>query len=117
MGLLSFLNRKDGPLELSKIRSKKLLEQALKTGELVTVYLTPLVFGGAEDDSNAVYAPPAAAKMKERCDDMAEKLFVKGDVNYYAATPHYKGKSLVPSSIKIKVGGDTSFEQTIQIWQ
>lgn len=118
MGLFDFFKRhnKKKALVLSKVKSKKRLETALKSGELVTLYLTPLTLGGAEDYSNVVYAPPAAAKLKEQCDDMAEKLFTKGDISFYRAMPSFNGKSLVPSSIKIKMGGETNLEQTINIW-
>lgn len=117
MGLLDLFSKKDASLDLSKVKNRKKLEQALREGELVTIYLTPLVFGGDADDSNAVYAPPEVAKIKERCDDLAEMLFAKGEASHYMATPFFKQKSLVPSFIKIKVSGDASFEQTIQIWQ
>lgn len=118
MGLFDFFKRrkKNQALVLSKVKSKRSLETALKSGELVTIYLMPLTLGGAEDDSNAVYAPPAIAKLKEKCDDMIEILFSKGDVSFYQATPRFNGKSLVPSSIKIKVTGATYLEQTINIW-
>lgn len=116
MGLFDIFRRKDAPLNLAKVRRGKKLDEALKKGELVVVYLTPLAFGGAEDESNAIYTPPAAAKIKQQCDDAVERMFVKGEISQYMAIPQYKGKSVVPSCIKIKVSGITSFEQTIQIW-
>lgn len=117
MGLFDFFKRKDAQLNLAKVRHGKILDEALKKGELVVVYLTPLVFGGAEDETNAIYTPPAAAKIKQQCDDTVERLFVAGEISHYMAMPQYKGKSIVPTSVKIKVTGITSFEQTIQIWQ
>lgn len=116
MGLFDIFRRKDAPLNLAKVRHGKILDEALKKGELVVVYLMPLAFGGAADETNAVYAPPAAAKIKQQCDDTVERLFVSGEVSEYRAMPQYKGKSIVPSCIKIKVTGVTSFEQTIRIW-
>lgn len=116
MGLFDIFRRKDAPLNLAKVRRGKILDEALKKGELVIVYLTPLAFDGAEDETNAIYTPPAAAKIKQQCDDTAERLFVKGEISEYRAMPQYKGKSIVPSCIKIRVTGTTSFEQTIRIW-
>lgn len=116
MGLFDIFRRKDAPLNLAKVRRGKILDEALKKGELVIVYLTPLAFGGAEDETNAIYTPPAAAKIKQQCDDTAERLFAGGEISAYRAIPQYKGKSVVPSCIKIRVTGITNFEQTIRIW-
>ena len=42
-----------------------------------------------------------AVELKDRYDDMVEKLLVEDKVNGYSCSPAYKGSSFIPSKIEI----------------
>lgn len=119
MGLFNFKFKKKNSsraLDFTDIDSMEKVKLLSEKGKLVPVYLMALRFGGVEDDSNAVYAPAVVAELKDRYDDMVENSLEQGKVKSYSATPQYKGKSFVPSSITITASGETTFMETINIW-
>lgn len=88
-------------------------------GTLVPLYLMPLRFGGDPAvESNAVPAPPFAAALKDRCDDMVEDLLRQEKVNGYECRPEYLGRSFVPAKITViaKKDGAAVFTESIRIW-
>ena len=84
--------------------------------ELVKLYLMPLEFGGADSPLNTLYVPPVIQELKQRFDDMIEKDLRQGKKMSYSATPAYKGKSFIPSSLEIAVTGEVNFTEVIHIW-
>jgi len=94
-------------------------EELAKAGTLAPLYLMPLRFGGDPSvESNAVYVPPVAVTLKDRCDNMVEDLLRQEKVNGYACTPEYKGTSVVPSRITVvaKLDGKPVFTESVEIW-
>ncbi|WP_040951448.1 hypothetical protein [Gorillibacterium massiliense] len=87
-----------------------------KNGNLAKMYLFPLEFGGVDDASNVLYAPHFAVDMKQSFDRIVMKLLEDGFKIKYSGTPNYKGNSFVPSSLVLKVSGDRTFEEIINIW-
>lgn len=94
-------------------------KELAKAGTLAPLYLMPLRFGGDPSvESNAVYAPPAAVALKERCDGMVEDLLRREKVNGYSCTPEYKGTSAVPCKITVtaKKDGEPVFTESVSVW-
>jgi len=124
MGFLNIFGGKKKPEpekvtpDFTDVDMEKARELA-KAGTLAPLYLMPLRFGGDPAvESNAVYAPPVAVALKDRCDDMVEDLLRQEKVNGYACTPEYKGKSVVPSRITVvaKLDGKPVFTESVEIW-
>lgn len=80
-------------------------------GNLTAVYLLPTPWGGSDEMDNILFLPPEAARRKEELD---EKLWLRhGNAVPYQAQAKYRGESVIPYCIDIKIGRD--FEQLI-IW-
>jgi len=110
--------KKDKAVDFSAVDSHEKVEALAKQGVLAPLYLMPLRFNGEESASNRLFVPPVAVTLKDRYDDMVEKLLTEGKVNGYSCTPEYKGNSFVPSKIEVvaKKDGQPVFSETIQIW-
>lgn len=96
-----------------------LAQAMVKEGKLAPLYLMPLRFGGDPSvESNAVFTPPFAVVLKDRCDDMVEDLLRQEKVNGYECRPEYQGKSVVPVKITViaKLDGKPVFTESIRIW-
>ncbi len=102
--------------DFSKIDSNKKAIELYKNGKLTKVHLMPLEFGGEDSAINILYVPEFAKMFKQRFDKMIEELLIEGKKLGYSAEPEYKGKSFIPSKLKISVTGDSEFTETINIW-
>jgi len=111
----SFQNIENGP-DYSEIDSNQKAVDLFNKGELTKIYLMPIEFGGIESPMNSLYVPEFTKMFKQRFDKMIEKLLVDGKKLSYSAEPEYKGKSFIPSKLKISVTGDSEFNETINIW-
>ncbi len=100
------------------ITTKEQLLEMVDAGELKTVYLMPVVFGGQESEKNTVYVPKVAAVIKKQSDNMVEELLMENVVNNYVCKPVYNGNSLVPSKFEIigSKSGEVVFIQNVNIW-
>lgn len=108
-------DNKEG-LNFKEINSRGKAEKLLKKGVLGKLYLFPLQFGGDDAPQNIVYVPQVTIELKARYDEMVFKLLNEGRVNHYSASPTYKGKSLIPSAIKIVASGESELKEVIHIW-
>jgi len=105
--------------DFSAVDSLEKAQALASEGKLERLYLFPLEFGGKDIPQNVLYVPIGFAAMKQRIDSMVRDLVNQGQVSSYAAHPEYKGKSFVPSKIKIvashpeKGGG---LNPVIEIW-
>ena len=111
----SKLENGNGP-DFSRITSKSKAIGLYKKGELVKLHLIGLEFGGEDSERNILYVPEFAQIFKHRFDKMLEELLIGGKKLNFSAEAEYKGKSFVPSKIKISVTGDSEFIETINIW-
>jgi len=102
--------------DFSRITTKSKAVDLYKKGELVKVHLMALEFGGEDSERNILYVPEFAQTFKHRFDKMIEELLIDGKKLSYSAEPEYKGKSVVPSKLKISVTGESEFKETINIW-
>ena len=102
--------------DFSRITTKSKAVDLYKKGELVKVHLMTLEFGGEDSERNILYVPEFAQNFKHRFDKMIEELLIDGKKLGYSAEPEYKGKSVVPSKLKISVTGESEFKETINIW-
>jgi len=105
----------NGP-DYSTIDSNEKALNLYKKGELSKIYLMPLEFGGQESPMNSLYVPEFAQTFKQRFDKMIEQLLIDGKKLSYSAEPEYKGKSFIPSKLRISVNGESEFKETINIW-
>ena len=118
MGLLKKLFHKKNTDEMnfSSIKTHEMALELYQKNILVLLYIVPLKFGGEDESNNILYVPQEIVNLKQRYDDVAEKLLLKGNGARYICTPEYKNKSFVPSALHIIVTGKTRFTQTIKIW-
>ncbi len=79
----------------------------------------PADFSGEESAASRLFVPSAVVTLKDRYDDMVEKLLAEGKVNGYACTPRYKEHRFVPSELEVtaKMDGKPVFSETIHLWQ
>lgn len=117
MGILGFgKNKQKTGGAFSEYDSFDKVGSAVKLGILTPMYIMSPMFGGAEDESNILYVPPSIISVKEMIDNILVDALESGKSVNYSASPQYKGNSVVPSSIDIKVSGDVNINQTINIW-
>ena len=112
----SFSQEIENKLDYSEIDSSKKAFKLFKKGKLSKIYLMPLEFGGDEKSVNIMYVPEFVKVFKKKVDKKVEGLLIDGEKLSYSAEPEYKGKSFVPSKLKIIVTGDSEFIETIDIW-
>ena len=111
-----FKGKAKGP-DFSGIDSREKAEAAAKQGHLVPVLLMPKEFGGVPDGLNVVFVPAWAAEQKQRIDQgTILPLAQEGKITKYSATPAYKGKSFIPSSITVHAHEPANFTATVEIW-
>ena len=103
-------------MNFSSIKTHEMALELYQKNILVLLYIVPLKFGGEDESNNILYVPQEIVNLKQRYDDVAEKLLLKGNGARYICTPEYKNKSFVPSALHIMVTGKTRFTQTIKIW-
>ncbi|MEZ2416244.1 hypothetical protein ACA086_14895 [Muriicola sp. E247] len=105
----------NGP-DFSDIDSIEKAVALYEKGELSKIYMMPLEFGGEDIPANTLYVPEFVQEFKEGFDRMVEKLLEEGKRISLDANPEYKGRSFIPSKLKLEVSGDTEFSETINIW-
>lgn len=105
-----------GP-DFSHVDTREKALAMVEAGTLEPLYLMPKVFGGTDDPHNVVYVPVGVATIKESTDvNIIAPLIQDGSVQYYSATPEYRGRSFVPMAIQIKATDPRSFQTEIVIW-
>lgn len=102
--------------DFSEIDSNEKAVALFSKKKLVKLHLMPLEFGGEDNPLNTLFVPEFVTVFKARFDLMIERLLDEGKDLRYSAQPDYKGSSFIPSKITIKVSGDVSFEEVIEIW-
>lgn len=103
-------------LDFSEIDSNEKAIELYRNSVVVKIHLMPIDFGGEDNSMNTLYAPLFVKELKERFDTMVGSLLEEGKSLNYNASPSYKGKSFIPSSLTIEVSGDVDFSETISIW-
>ena len=104
--------------DFNNVDSMDKVKELANQGVLGPLYLMPLRFNGAESAENRVFVPIFVIELKDRYDDMVEKLLIEGKVDGYSCDLEYKGNSKIPSKlyIKAKKGDKLVFNETINIW-
>lgn len=119
MALFNFGKKKQTPKggDFSAYDTVDKIEAAVENGDLAPIYIISPMFGGAEDESNTLYVPPAVIPFKEGVDNLlADALESDKRVQGFSVKPEYRGSSRVPCSVHIEAGGDISLKETIHIW-
>lgn len=115
MGLVDMFKSKGIYSSLTSEEKQKMIDN----GDLKPLYLIGLRFGGSDKIDNIVYVPSEVVNQKERIDDELENYMQSGrSVKNYICIPSYKGKSSVPSKLKIQafIDGTEQFVRNIDIW-
>jgi hypothetical protein len=105
--------------DFSAIDSLAKAQRLFEVEELEPLYLFPLEFGGQRIPQNTVYVPPGIAAIKEQIDSAIGEMVRQGMACNYTAEPEYKGRSFIPSKIRIKTSQPNkpgSVDRTIEIW-
>lgn len=106
----------DGP-DFSAVDSQAKADEMFRRGELETLFLMPLEFGGADILPNTLYVPLGVAGIKAGIDaNVIGPLAAEGAITDYQAAPVYQGTSFVPTAITIVASGSREFRTTIRIW-
>ena len=103
-------------LDFSAVDSYKKAARLHKKGKLSKIYMMPIDFGGDDSQVNTLFVPEFVKDFKDKVDKRIETLLYDGKKLSFEALPEYKGKSFVPSRLKIVVTGDEEFIETIDIW-
>lgn len=103
-------------LDFSDVDSYKKAARLHKKGKLAKIYMMPIDFGGDDSEVNTLFVPEFVKSFKDKVDKRIETLLYDGKNLSFEALPEYKGKSFVPSKLKIVVTGDEEFIETIDIW-
>ncbi|WP_340062972.1 hypothetical protein [Ascidiimonas aurantiaca] len=114
--LKSFSQEVENGPDFSDIDSIEKVIELYEKGELFKIYMMPLEFGGGDSAENTLYVPEFVQKFKKQYDKIVEDLLLDGKKLSFEATPEYKGRSFVPSKLKLVVTGDSEFTETIHIW-
>ncbi len=114
--ITSFSQETENGPDFSEIDSNEKVIELFEKGELSKIYLMPLEFGGEESARNTLYVPEFVQVFKKQFDKIVEDLLVDGKKLSYEAEPEYKGRSFVPSKLKLTVSGDSELTETINIW-
>jgi hypothetical protein len=108
----------NGP-DFSAIDSLAEAREAARRGELETLFVLPLAFGGADIPENTLYVPPWVCGMKAGFEDNVVRPMVEQGMSVqYSGIPEYQGESFIPIAITLVVspdrGGQVNY--TINIW-
>lgn len=103
-------------LDFSEVDSYKKAARLHKKGKLAKIYMMPIDFGGDDSEVNTLFVPEFVKDFKDKVDKRIETLLYDGKKLSFEALPEYKGKSFVPSKLKILVTGDVEFTEIIDIW-
>ncbi|MEP3227139.1 MAG: hypothetical protein ABJO01_14265 [Parasphingorhabdus sp.] len=107
------------PPDFSDVLTTADIEQRVNAGELVSIHIFPTEFGGSDVKENIAYVTPAAARFQKQVIDTLTLYIEDGVVDKMDVVPTYKGDSLVPAVINMKVWsstGDQKFEPKITVW-
>jgi hypothetical protein len=118
-GLLRRL-RFPGSLDFSRITTADRALTLSRQGKLARVILLPAVLGGSmEAEANVAYVPPEVVPVHQRLTATLERYFREGRIDHLSVDPEYKGKSLVPTRIRVEAGKEGrvgAFTTVIGIW-
>ncbi len=105
------------PLDYSTIKDTESAKACYERGLLRKVYLFPTELGGPDAEMNICYAPKSAALQKQAVDNRIAGMAERGLIMDYAASPEYKGDSVIPASLVVEAKGeDKVFRERIEIW-
>lgn len=102
--------------DFSEIDSLEKAQQLYAQNILAKLYLMPLDFGGQDAPHNILYVPAVVSALKARFDALVEELLKQDKELSYSAEPEYKGRSFIPSKLHMRVSGDASLNESIDIW-
>ncbi len=105
--------------DFSHIDSRQKAIEAVESGDLVAILAYPEILGGEDIDLNTFYVPPAISDIHNQIVETLVRYVDQGLIDNLQVKPVYKGKSFVPSEIKMLARHSTKpgeFNPSIQIW-
>lgn len=107
------------PPDFSSITTPAKAAELSDTGKLRRTLLVPVALGGQDAEANTAYVPPAVVIVQERLNETLKRYIQEGRIDNLSVDPEYKGKSLVPTKIRVsasKNGRVGEFTTVIGIW-
>lgn len=105
--------------DFSHIDSRQKAIEAVESGDLVTILAYPEIFGGEDTEINTLYVPPAILPVHNQIIETLVRYVDEGLIDNLQLKPEYKGKSFVPSELKMFTSHSTKpgqFNPSIKIW-
>jgi hypothetical protein len=105
--------------EFSDIRTVAAARKLVAEGRLVAIYLFPTEFGGPKTRHNVAYVPPETEEVRALILGTIERMTRAGTVDQMTIEPDYRGKSIIPISLRIEAWHSTKpgrFDTVIHIW-
>lgn len=106
-------------LDFSHIDSREKAIKAVEKGELVAILAHPEILGGEDIEINTFYVPKAIAYVHNQIIEALVRYVDEGLIDNLQIKPEYKGKSFVPSEIKLFASHSIKsghFNPSIKIW-
>lgn len=119
MSIFNIFKEKTNTPPFDEINSMQTAAALAEKDLLEPLYLMPLRFGGEKSAANRLFVPCGVSRIKDGFDDIVESLLIDGKVSKYNCGVEYKGKSVIPSRLKITASsssGEPVFQQTINVW-
>lgn len=105
--------------DFSAVTTKAAAERLVRAGQLVEITLFPTELGGPEEPRNLSYITPEAAFVRSLVIGTLSRFFEDDVIDTLEVEPDYKGRSIVPSSIRMIAthsGQEGHFATTIDVW-
>lgn len=105
--------------DFSRLTTPESVQQWQRQGKLARVLLLPAIFGGMDAEANAAYVPPEVIPVQQRLLATLERYRREGRIDTLTVAPEYKGRSLIPSRIRVQAGKEGrvgAFTTVIGIW-
>ena len=112
-------NDNKNTLDFSDVDSLKKCEDLMEKGELFKILLFPAEFGGKDIPNNICYVPAGIPEIKDKLTETLIDFVEKGLINKLNVELEYKGKSFIPSKIKMftsKSDKPGEFNPVINVW-
>lgn len=105
--------------DFSTITTRAAAAKLVRKHMLVRIHLVPVALGGPKTRANSIYVTPEAAASHALLTDMLVAYVERGRLNHLEIEPEYKGDSIVPTRLRIRMShnrGGERFERVVEIW-
>jgi hypothetical protein len=106
-------------LDFSEITSREKAEALYSQGKLEKILLFPSELGGENVPENTTFVPLGISDIKNQVTGTLVRFLEEGTINKLTVEPEYKGKSFIPSKIKMRAWHSDKkgeFNPSIEVW-